>query len=373
MAERDGNGVGLVTPPDIAPVAADVTADPNLTAEMPIVRPMPSAAPAATAEDRTDPEPAPADSPDTPALSIVIACLNAEATLGVQLEALTRQNCPVPWEVLVSDNGSTDGSRELAASYADRLPGLRVIDASAQRGAGPARNLGVREARGRWVAFCDADDEVADDWVASMAGALAENRFVAGTFESYKLNAKRVLRSRPMEQQDELQSTGGGPDAHAGAGNMGIHRADFLRVGGFDPAIPWLEDTDFCWRVQKAGIPLVYRREIVVHVRLRHTYRAMFVQGWQYGLAQALLERRYTLDTPVDEKGTEQPWLWASASERARRVTTRAFRTVRNLSSWVMEYLVAGRLVWRLGWAVGHRSPESPAAQVVSRALRLRR
>jgi glycosyltransferase involved in cell wall biosynthesis len=291
-----------------------------------------------------------------PRLTVVVACLDAADTLGTQLEALAAQQCPVPWELLICDNGSTDGSVALAESYADRLP-VRVVDASARRGAGPARNLGVRLARGEWVAFCDADDEVAPDWLAAMARALQRHRFVAGRFEQHRLNGSRVLRSRPLQQQGELQrSELGGGLPHAGAGNMGMHRDDFLRLGGFDPAIRWLEDTDLSWRAQLAGIPLVYRDDVVVHVRLRQTFRSMYVQGRQYGIAHALLERRYGVPepgpapepAPADVRRT--PPAGSPAAPPAGSVVT-----------WLVDHLVGGRLFWRAGWVVGHRSRRAQA------------
>jgi cellulose synthase/poly-beta-1,6-N-acetylglucosamine synthase-like glycosyltransferase len=286
----------------------------------------------------------PAAEADQPVLSVIIACLNAASTLGTQLEALASQSCPVPWELLLCDNGSADAGLDIAESFRPRIPGLRIIDASARRGAGPARNLGVQQARGRWVAFCDADDEVADDWLAAMSRALAECRFVAGGFESHRLNKARVLRSRPMEQQVELQRSDFGAGLpHAGAGNMGMHRDDFLAVGGFNPEIQWLEDTDLSWRAQLAGVPLEFRPEVVVHVRLRQTFRSMYVQGRQYGLAQGMLEEHYG----------RPPSPPPARPARARRSPV---VRVRATADWLVDHLVGGRLAWRVGWVVGHRS-----------------
>jgi glycosyltransferase involved in cell wall biosynthesis len=277
---------------------------------------------------------------------VIIACLNGADTLGTQLEALAGQTCPVGWELLVCDNGSSDASIAIAESFRPRIPGLRVIDASARPGAGPARNYGVEQARGRWVAFCDADDEVACDWLATMAEALSAHRFVAGRFESHRLNGSRVLRSRPLQQQSELQSSDiGARLPHAGGGNMGIHRDDFLQVGGFDPAIRWLEDTDFSWRAQLAGVPLVFRNDVVVHVRLRQTFRSMYVQGRQYGLAHALLEERYGPPAPTSSLPSDVP---TAAVLRARGA--------RSVVNSLIDHVIAGRLAWRVGWVVGHRS-----------------
>lgn len=282
-------------------------------------------------------------------LSVIIACLNGADTLGVQLDALASQPCVVPWELLLCDNGSTDGTVELAESYRPRLPGLRIVDASGVRGAGPARNYGVQLARGEWVAFCDADDEVAADWLAAMAAALRAHRFVAGRFEKYRLNGARVLRSRPLQQQEELQSTDIGSHLpHAGGGNMGMRRDDFLAVGGFDPQIRWLEDTDLSWRAQLAGIGLTFCPDVVVHVRLRATFRSMYAQGRQYGVAHAILEERYG-----------PPDLCAAGPARGGDpVAAPAGRrgALRRAAGWTVDHLVGGRLFWRIGWVTGHRS-----------------
>lgn len=278
-------------------------------------------------------------------LSVIIACLNAGRTLGVQLDALASQSCPVAWELLVCDNGSTDDTAAVAESFRPRLPNLRLVDASAVRGAGPARNYGAQQARGRYIAFCDADDEVAGDWLATMAAAVQSHRFVAGRFEKYRLNGARTLRSRPLQQQDELQSSDiGARLPHAGGGNMGMLREDFLRLGGFDPQIRWLEDTDLSWRAQLAGVCLTFCPEVVVHVRLRSTFRTMYAQGRQYGVAHAVLEERYGRPEPADDAGPGA----VEALPGRRRVT--------DVITSVVDHVVGGRLFWRVGWVLGHRS-----------------
>jgi glycosyltransferase involved in cell wall biosynthesis len=279
-------------------------------------------------------------------LSVVIACLNAADTLGVQLQALASQLCPVSWELLLCDNGSTDGTVQVAESFRPRLKNLRIIDASVVRGAGPARNYGAQQARGEFVAFCDADDEVAGDWLTAMAAALQQHPFVAGRFEKFRLNDARTLRSRPLQQQDQLQSSDiGARLPHAGGGNMGMRRDDFLSLGGFDPQIRWLEDTDLSWRAQLAGIPLSFCPEVVVHVRLRSTFRTMYTQGKQYGVAHAILEERYGRPEPV-----------AAAADVPPAPPVR--RLAGGLES-LFDHVVGGRLFWRVGWVFGHRSHRS--------------
>src|SRR3712207_617882 len=200
-------------------------------------------------------------------LSVVIACKNVAQTLGVQLEALANQRIDLDWEVLLCDNGSVDGTLAVAERYRDRVPGLRIVPAAESRGPAFARNVGAAHSTARWLAFVDGDDEVAADWLPAMVAGLRRHDLVAGRFEARRLNSPSALRSRQLDQDTELQhSPFGLPLPHAGGGNLGVSRAVFDKVGGFDDQLRCLEDTDFCWRVQLAGHPLVFWPDAVVHV-----------------------------------------------------------------------------------------------------------
>jgi glycosyltransferase involved in cell wall biosynthesis len=250
----------------------------------------------------------------------------------------------VPWELLICDNGSQDATIAVVEGFKDRLP-LTLVDASAQRGPGAARNTGAERARGRWLAFCDADDVVGHDWLARMCAALERYPFVAGRFEGHLLNDARTLRSRALDQQEGLQLAATGDCLpHAGAGNMGIHRTLFLRVNGFDPTLSYLEDTDLSWRVQKLGVALEYVDDVLVHVRLRSSLVAMFQQGRNYGAAHAELRRRHGgLGQHI---GTQVASLVVPSDGRGLRALVEA---------WVGSEPSLGRLVWQIGWHRGYR------------------
>jgi glycosyltransferase involved in cell wall biosynthesis len=121
-------------------------------------------------------------------VSVVIPARNARRTLGAQLEALRAQDYAGPWELVVADNGSTDGTADLASAWAHTLP-LRVVDASLRRGASFARNRGWRSALGDLMAFCDADDVVSSGWLSRLTEAAEEADLVGGPYEFRRLNA----------------------------------------------------------------------------------------------------------------------------------------------------------------------------------------
>lgn len=234
-------------------------------------------------------------------LSVIIPCFNAESTIAAQLEALAKQHWSEPWEVIVSDNGSTDRSKAIVEQYREKLPNLRIVDSSDLRGPAHARNVGARVAAGAALAFCDADDEVGCDWVAVMGKALSEYDFVAGCCELRKLNAPWVIKARlggelrDGWQDGVLREHSFVKYSFAGGYNIGIKRSVHEAIGGFDESLSlvYVEDIDYCWRVQLAGTKLHNIPNLVIHYRLRHTLTSLYRQAYGYGKAGVFLQKKH--------------------------------------------------------------------------------
>ncbi len=178
---------------------------------------------ASAAESTSEPElPAPTTGLD---LSVVIPARNAAETIGSALDSLARQRFAGTWEVVVVDNGSTDGTAAVARSFAGRLPSIRIVEASERSGIPYARNRGVEAARGRLVAYCDADDEVSEGWLAGIAEGLDRYGAVATRKEHGKLNADWVRDSREVPTASGMHENWYPPYLpHSGMGGMGIRR-----------------------------------------------------------------------------------------------------------------------------------------------------
>jgi glycosyltransferase involved in cell wall biosynthesis len=91
----------------------------------------------------------------TAPVTVIVPCLNAEDTLGEAIASALNQTAP-PIEVLVIDDGSTDGSVAVAKSFGSKVRVLR----NPERGPGAARKIGVIEARGTFIGYVDADDTI---------------------------------------------------------------------------------------------------------------------------------------------------------------------------------------------------------------------
>jgi glycosyltransferase involved in cell wall biosynthesis len=224
-------------------------------------------------------------------ISVIIACFDGADVLGAQLEALAEQQGAPFFEVVVVDDGSTDGSVDVALAWDLRLPALRVLKEPHRGNVAAVRNRGVEESTGRHVLFCDADDVVDRRWVATLADALEDHEFVAGPLDFDRLNPAWARHHAAGRQQLGLQVSGFLP--HAGSGNLGIRRELFEALGGFDPSLPSLEDTDLCFRAQLRGHELTFVAEALVHVRLRHSRVSAFRQGRAWGYGTAVLHHRY--------------------------------------------------------------------------------
>jgi glycosyltransferase involved in cell wall biosynthesis len=107
-----------------------------------------------------------------PLVSVLVPAFNAAPFLAEALESARRQTL-ADIEILVIDDASTDGTAAVAARLATRDPRIRLVRQSANGGPSMARNRGLTEARGRWIALLDADDAYAPCRLASLV-ALAE-------------------------------------------------------------------------------------------------------------------------------------------------------------------------------------------------------
>jgi glycosyltransferase involved in cell wall biosynthesis len=105
--------------------------------------------------------------PEMCLISVVIPTYNRERFITKAVDSVLRQKVS-DWELIVVDDGSTDGTRQALAPYADRLTYLRQSNS----GVSAARNAGVREARGRWVAFLDSDDEWTEEYLSAQVAHI---------------------------------------------------------------------------------------------------------------------------------------------------------------------------------------------------------
>jgi Glycosyl transferase family 2 len=190
-------------------------------------------------------------------VSVIVPARDAATTLGRTLDALGRQHGVGHFEVVVVDNGSLDGTAELAEQA-----GARVVRRRRGDGPGAARNAGASVTTGGVLAFTDADCEPAASWLASGIAALAGADLVQGAVVP---DPRAELG--PFDRTVAVSR----PSGLFEAASLFVDRTTFEAAGGFPAGLerpgeaPFGEDALFGWAARRAGARVAFCAEAVVH------------------------------------------------------------------------------------------------------------
>jgi GT2 family glycosyltransferase len=230
---------------------------------------------------------------DPPAASIVIVARDRKEELAAALDSLAAQQGS--FEVIVVDDGSTDGTGTMLAARA----GVVAIRRATSGGPGLARNDGAARARGRALVFLDSDCRALGGWLRAMLEPLdrPEVGAVGGAEaldpeEPFLGRVFHFVLTSPLTTGRIRGGRGGRaakyrPRSYA----LAVRRADFERAGGF-AALRHGEDIDLVTRIEGLGLTLVHAPDAQVHHRRRGTWRAFSAQLFAMGRARSTLARK---------------------------------------------------------------------------------
>jgi glycosyltransferase involved in cell wall biosynthesis len=197
-----------------------------------------------------------------PEVSVVIPTRDGSRLLALTLHSVLRQR-GVDLEVVVVDDGSDDETAEVAAAFGD--PRIRLVRHEVPQGVSAARNRGIAEAKGTWVAFLDDDDLWAPDKLARQLEAT--RRTGRAWVYAGGVNVDQHLRildgdlpAPPARVMERLARHNAVP---AGASNVVIHADALARVGLFDTRLRNNEDWDMWIRLARLGAPAWVCRPLV--------------------------------------------------------------------------------------------------------------
>jgi GT2 family glycosyltransferase len=208
--------------------------------------------------------------PRTPFVSVVVVTWNGRHYLDGCLGALRRQTHR-HHEVVLVDNGSTDDSVEFVR---ERYPEVRLLQSERNLGFVGGNLLGLRQARGDWLALLNNDTVVEPDWLAALLDAARPSDVAGATGKVFALDEpERCIFTVPLIDRHTgraiwTNAEFGVTEAHYLSGNnMLVKRRVLDEVGPLDPDYySYYEETDWCARMIRAGYRLMY----TPHARLRH-------------------------------------------------------------------------------------------------------
>lgn len=238
---------------------------------------------------------------NVPSVTVIVPAFNSRSSLRGCLEALKNQRYPSErFSITVVDDGSTDGSGEIARSL-----GARVLTQN-NGGAASARNLGAMNAHSELILFTDADCEPPADWVAHMTAPFSDPEIsgAKGFYKTrqsgltalfvqteYDIKCAKLKKSRYIDFIDTYSAA--------------YRRSVFLDHGGFDTLFKGAcaEDVEFSYRLAASGCKLVpvenayvfhqHPESIFAYVRKKCRYAYWRAVAWQTHPTKAL-EDSYT-------------------------------------------------------------------------------
>ena len=196
-------------------------------------------------------------------ISLVICTQNRCSTLRTCLEYVLRLQSPGEWELIVVNNGSTDATSEVLASFADRAPFRVVLVNEPKSGLGRARNAGIAKASGEIVAFTDDDCYVSPDFLSRILEVFKDEKiaFMGGRVLLYdETDAPITILPETKIRWIEPYSFIRGELVGA---NMAARRSLIEKIGSFDPEFgagtPFpCEDVEFLARASHTGAMGIY-------------------------------------------------------------------------------------------------------------------
>ena len=274
--------------------------------------------------------------------------------------ASIEDNTPEPHELIIVDNGSTDGTVEYLRDYANKHEQVRVIANSTNRGFAAGNNQGLALARGEHVLLLNNDTVVTEGWLGRMLALLDRYPEVGlvGPVSNYVSGAQLVPKVPYRNGQEMHRFARQWAREHAGESQevtrlvgfcLLMRRSVIERVGGLDERFGSgnFEDDDFCLRAAIAGFRARIARDAFVHHEGSQTfkeagidYRANMQRNWRlfkakWGISEDLpLGRPYTVtvhsgdvsrlyvelpDVAADHTPDEGQCWWQDSAAEARR------------------------------------------------------
>ena len=206
---------------------------------------------------------------NAPSISVIIPVFNGMSTLAVCLDSLEKQDYPIPFEVIIVDDGSTDGSGD----YGDSR-GVNVIRQK-NNGPGMARNTGAEAAKGEYLVFTDDDCIWDHDYLSELVKRVLSGDFIGGQGTLYTNQKSLVARFIQHEYSERvnLKLKSEHIDWVATHGAC-YQRTAFLEAGGFNDTYS-SEDCELSFRLGQKG----YRMAYAPKAKLAHKH---FESLWKF-------------------------------------------------------------------------------------------
>lgn len=216
-------------------------------------------------------------------ISVVVITKNEEKYIKDLLDSLISQ-VQKPYEIIVVDAGSKDGTQEIVRKYSADHKNVSLYIHPGTRA--ESRNFGAERASGEAVAFIDADCIANSFWIKEIDKSMHENAdTVSGKTIKFGFSGFANLPRVAVYHK--------GVDITYPSCNLAYKKKIFTSVNGFDPWFKEAEELDLNYRVVDAGGKLHYNKNAIVYHRARESFIGFVKQSFWYGFGRKELTLKH--------------------------------------------------------------------------------
>ena len=196
-------------------------------------------------------------------VSVVVPTYNRREDVLKCITALGNQTYPADrFEILIVDDGSTDGTQEAVQKKACEIPNLSYYRVQVNNGDGHARNQGVNAAKGVIIAFTDDDCIPSPAWIEEAVSVFEKEESLTGVDGKTLPEEKIDFRKKIFNYARTMNSPG--PSRYPPTCNVFYRKKDLIEIGGFDEKIRYANDVDLAARLLEKGKKMVFAEKVLV-------------------------------------------------------------------------------------------------------------
>lgn len=300
-----------------------------------------------------------------PKVSVIVCTRNRSAELRRALPFWNEITAPLPWELILVDNGSADETQSIIREFASSARVIFRPLVEPRPGLSRARNLGWAAASAQVISFTDDDCYPQSDYVCEIWNNFADGRlgYLGGRVLLYDPEDYPITIQTRAERID-IPPRRFIPAGLIHGANMAARKAVFEAIGGFDELLgagtPFTgEDVDFLSRASAAGFAGAYDpRPVVSHHHRRRSPESIRRLGLSYDLGRGAYYMKGLLD-PTRRRSIARGW-WSSLEERFYGPLTPRQRRAIRLNEFKGGVYYLWRRFFKRPWGHGSRARGSP-------------
>ncbi|MCP4632734.1 MAG: glycosyltransferase [candidate division Zixibacteria bacterium] len=225
---------------------------------------------------------------DNPLISVIIPAYNSHETIKDTMKGATKLSASFDFEIIVIDSSPNEDT----ANIIHQFPNANLIRSKNKLTPGQARNAGVIDAKGTFLAFTDSDTEIPPDWLTKIKDAIDKGHdFIAGSIGNSPRNDNFFSRAEYyFEFNEHSPYRPAGEVQFAGSCNFICRKDMFEKAGGF-PEHRGAEDVILSRKIRELGIKTYFHPEIVIYHRNRRTAKKVRISSVILGKYNGLFRK----------------------------------------------------------------------------------